>query len=202
MSQLESAVKPLIGPMVVDEAMDLDAEAQRIMANWVAVKGLVAAQTSNVKHWIPESHYWRVHHFRGAPPNTMLVWIGRRWDLADPELLGMAQLFEFHLMPVTNVFPQFPIPPNIERYRREGGVFNGTILQIGHFLALAIQHDWPGLQARPKPGSVADEAFLQIWPTGPTVSWPPRRHVDDLGDTHRITRFFQLAEPEIQVYGP
>ena len=75
-------------PMVVNEPMDLDAEAQRIVVNWVAVKGLVAAQTSNVERWIPESHYWRVHHFRGAPPNTMLVWIGSRWDLADPELVG------------------------------------------------------------------------------------------------------------------
>jgi len=74
----------------------------------------------------------------------MLVWIGRRWDLADPELLGRAQLFEFHFMPVTSAFPQFPIPPDVERYRREGHVFNATIFRVGHFLALALQHDWPG----------------------------------------------------------
>jgi hypothetical protein len=57
MSQLESAVKPIVGPMVVGEHVELDAEAQRIVANWVAVKSLVAAQTNNVKQWIPESHY-------------------------------------------------------------------------------------------------------------------------------------------------
>jgi hypothetical protein len=49
MSQLEAAAKPLVGPMVLDEAMDLDAAAQRIVANWIAVKGLVAAQTTNAK---------------------------------------------------------------------------------------------------------------------------------------------------------
>ena len=97
------------------------------------------------------------------------MWIGRRWDLANPEWLGTAELFDFHLMPVINAFPQFPLPPGIERYRREGNPLNGTIFQVGHFFALALQHDWPGLQARPKPESEADGAFLQIWPTGPAV---------------------------------
>jgi hypothetical protein len=132
----------------------------------------------------------------------MLVWIGHRWDLADPELIGRATLFDFHLMPVTNAFLQFPIPPEIERYRREGHVFNETIFQVGHFFALALQHDWPGLRARPKPGSDADGAFLQIWPTGPAVRWPPSRHIDDLGNTHKITRFFQMAQPLVPIYEP
>jgi len=104
MSQLESAVEPIVGPMVIGQAMNLDADAQQIVANWVALKGLVAAQTSNVAQWIPESHYWQVHHFRGAPPNTMRVWIGRRANLANPERPSTAQLFDFHLMPLTNVF--------------------------------------------------------------------------------------------------
>jgi hypothetical protein len=202
MSELEAAAKPIVGPMVVDEVTDLDADAQRIVANWITVKGLVAAQTNASDQWIPEHHYRFVHHFRGGPPNTMMAWIGRRWDLADPELLGIGNVFAFHLMPVINAFPQFPIPPEIERYRREGHPLNGTIFQVAHFFALAIQHDWPGLQMRPKPGSKADGAFLQIWPTGPTVRWPPPRHIDDLGDTHKITRFFQMAPPLVPVYEP
>jgi hypothetical protein len=143
-----------------------------------------------------------VHHFRGAPPNSLLVWIGRRWDFADPELVGWAQLFGFHLMPVTNVFPQFPLPPDVERYRREGGVFNGTIFRVGHFFALAIQHDWPGLRARPKPDSAAADAFLTIWPGGQDIRWPPTWPVDELGDPHKVTRFFQMARPLAPVDGP
>jgi hypothetical protein len=202
MSQLEAEAKPIVGPMVLGEAMDLGVDAQRIVANWVALKGLVAAQSTATEQWIPEHHYGWVHQFRGAPANTMLVWIGRRLDLANPALLGRATLFDYHLMPVTNAFPQFPIPPDIERYRREGHVFNGTIFQVGHFLALALQHDWPGLQARPKPGSTADGAFLPIWPTGPAVRWPPSRPVDDLGDIHKVTQFFQMAPPQVPVYEP
>jgi hypothetical protein len=172
------------------------------VANWVALKGHVAAQTSATDQWIPEHHYRFVHDFRGAPPNTMRVWIGRRWDLADPELLGIGTLFDFHLMPVINAFPQFPMPPEIENYCRAGHPLNGTILQVGHFFAFTLQHDWPGLRMRPKPDSKADGAFLQIWPTGPAVRWPPRRPVDDLGDTHKITRFFQMSPPLVPIHEP
>ena len=105
-------------------------------------------------------------------------------------------------MPVTNHLRRFPIPPDVENYRREGGVFNGTIFQVGHFFALAFQHDWPGLQTQPKPGSKAVDALPPIWPTGPTVHWPPPKPVDDLGDLHKVTRFLQIASPLAPVSGP
>lgn len=173
-----------------------------IVANWVALKGLVAVHTSNVEQPIPEPHYRRVHAFEGAPPNTMRVWIGRRWNLTDPNRPSRAQLFESHFMPVTNVFPGFPLPPDLERYRSEGGVFNATVFRVGHFFALALQHDWPGLRARPKLGSAAADALLPIWPAGRTIQWPPPRPVEDLGDPHKVTRFLQLAPPLAPVSGP
>ncbi|MBM0228216.1 hypothetical protein [Micromonospora sp. ATA51] len=202
MSQLEEAAKPIVGPMVVGQAVELDATAQQIVANWVALKGLVAVHTSNVEQPIPEPHYRRVHAFEGAPPNTMRVWIGRRWNLTDPNRPSRAQLFESHFMPVTNVFPGFPLPPDLERYRSEGGVFNATVFRVGHFFALALQHDWPGLRARPKLGSAAADALLPIWPAGRTIQWPPPRPVEDLGDPHKVTRFLQLAPPLAPVSGP
>jgi hypothetical protein len=201
MADIEAAAKPIVGPMVIGQPMDLDASAQQIVANWVALKGLVAAQASKLDEWIPESHYGRVHNVRGAPANTMRMWVGRRRNLAD-EQLGRVHIFDFHFMPVTNHLRQFPIPPDVEKYRREGGVFNGTIFQVGHFFALAFQHDWPGLQARPKPGSEAVDALPPIWPIGPTVHWPPPRPVDDLGDLHKVTRFLLIAPPLAPVYGP
>lgn len=88
MSDLENVAKPIVGPMVTGQALELDAAAQEIVANWVALKGLVAVQTSKVEQPIPEYHYGRVHHFRGAPPNTMRVWIGHHLNLADPDRPG------------------------------------------------------------------------------------------------------------------
>ncbi|KAB1160981.1 hypothetical protein F6X68_06645 [Micromonospora sp. AMSO12t] len=202
MSQLEDAAKRIVGPMVVGNAVKLDANAQQTVANWVALKGLVAAQTSSVEQPIPESHYRRVYHLKGAPPNTMRVWIGRRLNLADPNWPRRAQLFGAHFIPVTDKLPVFPVPPDFERYRSEGGVFNATIFQVGHFFALALQHDWPGLRARPNPGSAAAGALRPIWPTARTVEWPPPRPVDDLGNPHKVTRFLQIAPPLVPVFDP
>jgi len=77
-----------------------------------------------------------------------------------------------------------------------------VIFQIGHFFALALQHDWPGLRARPKPGTDAERAFVSIWPAGEDVRWPPPLPVDVLGNTHRITEFFEIAPPIARVVGP
>jgi len=64
MANIEAAAKPIVGPMVIGQPMDLDADAQQIVANWVALKGLVAAQASKLDQWVPESHYRSVVHTR------------------------------------------------------------------------------------------------------------------------------------------
>ena len=180
MSAIEAAAMPIIGPRVNGQAVELDAEAQAIVANWVAVKGLIAALTSKDAKPIPDYHFHRVAAAGGAPANTIRIWIGERRDLASRTHPGNVTLLNSHFMPVTNVFPEFPIHPEIERYRTEGGVFNATIFQAGHFFALALQHDSPD---------------------GLDVRWPPPRAVDELGDPHKITRFFEVA-PVMASVGP
>jgi hypothetical protein len=202
MSEVEGAAGPIVGPMVTGQAAELDADDQLIVANWVALKGLVAVQTSQVEQPVPEYHYGRVHHYRGAVPDTIRVWIGWRANLAAPNRTDRMQLFDAHFMPVRDALPQDPLPPHLESYRGESGVFNATIFQVGHFFALALQHDWPGLPARVNPGTQAADALLPIWPTGPTVHWPPPRPVDVLGDPHKVTRFLQIGVPLAPVPGP
>jgi hypothetical protein len=134
MSQVENAAKSIVGPMVIGKHTQIDEESQRIVANWIAVKCLVAVQTSKAPQ-PPDSHYRRVRHFRGVPPNTMRVWIGWQRNLAEMDRPGKVQLFDSHFLPVTNAFQQSPLPADVERYRREGGVFNGSIL--GSVISLA-----------------------------------------------------------------
>jgi hypothetical protein len=201
MGGIEGMAKPIVGPMVQGTPTTLDAAAQQAVASWAVLKGLVAAQVSTTPQPIPESHYRRVHHFGGAPPNTMRVWIGRRWNLANPNRTDRAQLFDAHFMPITNAFAEDPLPADLETYRRECGMFNATTFQVGHFFALTLQHDWPGLHARANPDTEAADALLPIWPTGPTVHWPPRGPIDELGDPHKVTRFLQMAPPVVPVYG-
>jgi hypothetical protein len=202
MSDIEAEAKYIVGPMVQGIPTTLDTAAQRAVANWTVLKGLVAAQTSKTPQPIPDRHYRQVYAAKGAPANTVRVWIGQRRNLATPGRPGKATLFASDFMPVTNVARQFPLPANVGRYIRNGGVFNGAVFQVGHFLALVIQHDWPGLQVRPKPGSDAEQAFISIWPTGADVLWPPPGSVDVLGNVHRVTEFFEFSPPLVSVDGP
>jgi hypothetical protein len=56
MADIEAAAKPIVGPMVIGQPTELDAGAQQIVANWVALKGQVAAQASKLDPGIPEPH--------------------------------------------------------------------------------------------------------------------------------------------------
>ena len=203
MADIEGAAKDLVGPMVQGVAATLDAYAQRMVANWAVLKGLVASQTSKDQQPIPDDHFRRVCAVQGAPANTALVWIGQRQDLAHPARPGRGKLFDSHFMPVTDVERLGPVPADLTRYISEGGVLNGTIFQVGHFFALVLQHDWPGLRVRPRLGTDAEHALVQVWPAvGGDVRWPPRLPVDELGDPHRVSRFLEMAPPLSPVYGP
>ena len=202
MGDIEGAAKRIVGPMVQGIPTVLDAAAQQAMANWAILKGLVAVQTSKDEQPIPASHFHRVWAAQGAPANTALVWIGRRQDLADPDHPGRTRLFNAHFMPLTNAERQGPIPADLTTYIAGGGVLNGTIFQVGHFFALVLQHDWPGLEARAVPGSDAEQAFVSIWPAREKVAWPPAGSVDVLGDIHRVTQFFQMRPPAVAPVGP
>jgi hypothetical protein len=203
MSDIEGAAKHIVGPMVQGIPTMLDAAAQRSVANWAVLKGLVAAQTSKTPQPIPDRHFRRVCAAKGAPANTVWVWIGQRQNLAHPTKPGRAKLFDSHFMPVTNAERKDSLDGDLEKkYISEGGVFNGMIFSVGHFFALVVQHDWPGLQFRPIQGSDAEQAFVSIWPVGDDVPWPPPLPVDVLGDTHHVTQFFEMGLPLVRVYGP
>jgi hypothetical protein len=198
MSEIEAGAKPIVGPMMTGLSVELDPAAQRVVANWAVLKGLVAVQTSQTEQPIQAKQYHDVYSARGAPTDTVRVWVGRQDNLADP-LPGRVILFDSHFMPLTNVARGFPTNPALNKYIASGGMLNATTFRVGHFFALVLHHDWPGLQVRPVPGTAAEHCFVPIWPVGPTVRWPPPFPADGLGNPHHITRFFQLKPPEMTV---
>lgn len=202
MADIEGTARPIVGPMVQGRATTLDPDAQRTVANWAVLKGLVATQISKDEQPIPDGHYQRVWAAQGAPANTALVWIAQRQNLVHPTRRGRARLFDSHFMPLTNA-ERPETNPLFASYINEGCVLNGTIFQVGHFFALVVQHDWPGLRARTKPGTDAEGAFVQVWPAaGEDILWPPALPVDGLGDPHQVTRLLEMAPPLVPVYDP
>jgi hypothetical protein len=152
MADIEAAAMPIVGPMVINQPMDLDANAQQIVANWVALKVLVAAHASNLDEWIPESHYRQVHNAQGAPANTMRVWVGHRWNLADHQP-GRAHIFDFYFMPVADHhLGQAPLPPDVQRYRQEGGVSTERSFRSGTSSPLLSSTIGPGCGCTRRPG--------------------------------------------------
>jgi hypothetical protein len=203
MAEIEGTARAIVGPMVQGRATTLNPDAQRAVANWAVLKGLVAAQTSkDYEQFIPDWHYHRVAAAQGAPVNTALVWIAQRQNLVHPTRPARARLFDSHVMPLGNaVRPE--TDPLFASYITEGGSLTGTIFQVGHFFALVVQHDWPALLARTKPGTDAERAFVQVWPAaGEVIQWPPALPVDGLGDPHQVTRFLEVAAPLVPVYEP
>jgi hypothetical protein len=94
----------------------------------------------------------RETRFQGAPPDTMRVWVSRRRNLADAPT-GRMQIFDFYFMPVTNHIRQFPTPPEVERYRRKGGVQRNdlsgwALLRPGFPARLARPADGPEVWIR------------------------------------------------------
>lgn len=193
MSGIEADAKQIVGPMMLGHAVLLDPPAQRAVANWAVLKGLVAVQTSKPEQ-IPENHYNDVYRAKGAPAETAHVWLGRRDNLGNP-LSGKATLFASHFMPLTNIPRRFPRDPALNAYINRGGKLNATSFQVGHFFALVLQHDWPGLQVQPIPRSRAEQCFVSVWPTHATTRWPPPQPIDHLGDQHTITQYFLMKGP-------
>jgi hypothetical protein len=191
MSEIEAAAKTIVGPMTSGQAVELDTAAQRVVANWVVLKGLVAVHVSRTEQPIPAWHYDDVYSARGAPADKVRVWIGRRENLADP-VAGGVTLLDAHFMPLTNVPRRFPRDPALNAYIATGGMLNATSFQVGHFYALTLHHDRPGLQVQPVPRSAAGHCFTSIWPTRRVARWPPPFPIDGLGNLHRITQFFLM----------
>jgi hypothetical protein len=201
MGSVEADAEPLIGPMVQGHAAVLDSAEQCAIANWVAVKALVAVQTSAGTQPIPDDHYARVFNAKGAPENTMRVWVGYRTNLTRRDQPNWQPYFSSHFMPLANAIPG-PRGPLIEQYLSTGHPINAMSFQVGHFYTLAVYHDWPGLQLRARPDSMAANSLTLVTPASTSIQWPPSVPVDLLGDPHAVTRHLELAPPATPVDGP
>lgn len=83
----------------------------------------------------------------------------------------------------------------MEEYLAGDGALFATVLQLGHFVAVCVHHDWPGMEVRPAPTRKGALSFFPVWPVTSSGQWPPLMPIDGLGDPHLITEYFMMAPP-------
>jgi hypothetical protein len=75
MSSLDSAGKPVLSLLIKGEAAFLDADSQKLIATWVAMKTMVGEFFDPVKAAVPLSERQFLRD-RRQPPDNWIIWIG------------------------------------------------------------------------------------------------------------------------------
>jgi hypothetical protein len=77
MSTLETNVKPILTPLVLDQHAILSADRQRVLAAWIATKVMVAEHDDPLRVVSTQSdRTFLMDHL--APPPTWKIWMGRQ----------------------------------------------------------------------------------------------------------------------------
>jgi hypothetical protein len=136
MSQLESATKPILRPLMLGERMNLDRRRQTTLATWACLKNMVAEFSHPASRATDETDLRRMYTSQ-LPPERATVWIGQHegdlWTTRyihrgmrivygpvrpsdDPPLNGQATTFAvgrviFHLLSLPEGLPYGPPIP-------------------------------------------------------------------------------------------
>jgi hypothetical protein len=171
MSNLENAVKPVLGAMISDISVPLDRETQRFLAAWGIKTSMVVDSAVPSERWFYGQD--EREHLRAtlSMPNDTLAWLGRcqRSDLSVTE---GRNLYTAAI-------------PNSGAGRGEGYVTTITIGRaILQIITVRIGNDQPAGRRllHSKPGNW-NQSLIKIWPARPLVHWPPAISFDepDLG---------------------
>ena len=183
MSNLETAVRPLMGAMINDLAVLLDRDQQQLIATWALKTAMVFECMNDTGEWFySQADRRHLLTILSPPAKDTIIWLGRhqgsRQAFAEGKKLSGGK-------PIQNVA------------LGEGSVMT---LALGH---LAIQvftmKRRPEHQAIPitlniKPGKW-DASLIQIWPTVPAFRWPPRLSFDGAGLDRLSNRFTAPPSP-------
>ena len=176
MSELEKAVQPFLGPMLLNEhAAELATDQQRDLARWAIVKILLLELSMRQQHSrrrtnlgyspSPAELAWLATH--SDPPPRSRVWLGA-FDAG-----GQVATSTQAMLLTAGGGPHGPLPSHV------------TTMTLGYVLIQVFSIDYviadaqklPAFDASPPPP--IDQALVRIWPTAhQVVRWPPPAYVD------------------------
>jgi hypothetical protein len=172
MSRLETAVQPIMRPMMRDNPILLDVDAQRVLTAWGIKTAMVFQCLLPPERWFyskPERTHLLTH--LAPPDNRVVAWLGRH---TDPGIAN-AQVVRLSVEP--NGVP-------IDGFRSGDGEV--TTLTLAHFVLQLFSvkrhpdHETASYTYPMQHGNW-DESLVRIWPPSPTVHWPPAWSFDESG---------------------
>lgn len=166
MSGLEGAVKPILTPLILGEDRDLSADDERLISAWTFKTALVSLVSSSEDdrargYGVPAEEYAALYSRRDHPeplPYSQF-WIGCYAGERPPGTIRVVPLVvELNDIPPPDVPAAYLITVLIGKLLVQGVRFTTPSL----FVELATAPELP-----------------QIWPTQPTVAWPPDPDITD-----------------------
>jgi hypothetical protein len=182
LSALESAVKPVLVPLIAGRSGEVTFEMRRILSTWAAKTVITAEHIDSSNAVIHQTDRSWLKDNRSPPPGWH-VWIatygGRNWrDLGLFQHLGKLE--------IPAVSNQAPAQHNLEL----------TLMGLGHVILLVInsswQRIWDILDGLSTPG------LVRIWPTSSApVRWPTPHVLSDPEAEYFTTFLARVLEQPI-----
>ena len=165
MSRLEARAKPILTPLILDQASELLPDDQRQIAVWALKTALVAMLSSSEGdrgrgYGVPPTEYATLYanRERPEPPSHSQFWIGRYTGGRPAAIRNVPLTLELEDIPELEVPSAYLVT-----------------LTIGALLVQGVRFTTPHLFVE-----VTSEPELpRIWPTQPSVAWPPTPSIDD-----------------------
>jgi hypothetical protein len=180
MSDLETSVQPILGPMLKGETRVISAPEQHVLATW-AMKTMLAMQGINLggtRFVSPEQYRWFGEH--QTPLSGSYVWLAHYTEAGVTPAMTENRIL-IHEWALTVQPPGQPSPQPDDPLNAFQVVFT-----IGPVVFWMVRYELP------EPGLIqtaSDDAHLLIWPAlGPDVSWPPRASIASEDELATLSR--------------
>lgn len=168
MSILQKSTKPILVPLILGEASEINAEAQKKLATWATMATMVADYLDRDRSAIPEEQRTTFKENQ-APLREWKIWVGHH---EREEWRG-------HL--VRSIFPiatEKHVPEVMANGLHQPNT-QTTAFTVGKLYFLIVSSEIPELAERFRLGGAAANKVAQIWPNvTDTIAWPPATLTD------------------------
>jgi hypothetical protein len=179
MSSLDGAGKPILSLLIKGEAASLDADSQKLIATWVAMKTMVGEFFDPVKAAIPLSERQFLRD-RRQPPDNWIIWIG---NYTRDKWAGEWVHTAIGIDSAEGIARRDTKIPNTQT----------TTFVVGKLYAHIFSSEIPDIIAGITLGKIGLEKLAQIWPVRESfIGWPTNALGDVDADAIAMSIFLSL----------